>query len=138
MEFAKERVENFAHIGDAGSLHGDAEAAAAALQLPLDGPAYQPGEIFVAGLKKMRIKTWRGGMQMNQMETPAQELEYVPHSATTVEELEKLVAEKEAEVKALYQAASDMFTVRSTQVQVFIKAPRSRGSPAHLGNALKQ
>lgn len=50
---AAKRLESFAFVGLADDLHSSIELAAATLERPLDGPAYVPGELFIAGVKKV-------------------------------------------------------------------------------------
>jgi xylose isomerase len=45
LEFAKDRIRSFTHIGTTDQLYPSIESAAASLGLPLDGPAYSGGEV---------------------------------------------------------------------------------------------
>lgn len=45
LQIALQRLERFVHVGDTGQLYESAEAAAAALGLDLNGPAYSPRQV---------------------------------------------------------------------------------------------
>ena len=45
LDFAKDRIRSFMHIGTTDQLYPSFESAAASLGLPLDGPAYGGGEV---------------------------------------------------------------------------------------------
>ena len=117
LKFAKERLEKFAHVGVVDDLHAGLEVAAATLGLPLDGTAYAPGELFVPGLKKLRMMTWQGGMKPGQGDSTAVEVEVPHHGATTVEELEELIVKQEAEAQRLYDIAYDQFMVSCLKIR---------------------
>lgn len=45
LDFALKRIEKFTHVGATDRLFESVESAAAALNMPLDGPAYGAGEV---------------------------------------------------------------------------------------------
>jgi hypothetical protein len=57
FKYAAKRLESFAFVGLGEDLHSSVEVAAAALERPLDGPAYVPGELFIPGVKKVKVRT---------------------------------------------------------------------------------
>jgi hypothetical protein len=57
FKYATRRLDSFAFVGVGEDLHSSAEVAAAALDRPLDGPAYVPGELFIPGVKKVKVRS---------------------------------------------------------------------------------
>lgn len=111
LEFAKKRIDSFAHVGITEDADSSTEVAASLFSLQLDKPAFIPGEKYVKGLKKIKTLSWKGGMKMNDMKSTPIELEGETHTATTIEELRAMLADKEKEAQELYDMGYKMYMV---------------------------
>lgn len=111
FNYAVKRLESFAYIGLGDDLHSSAELAAAALNRPLDGPAYAHGELFIPGVKKVKVMSFTGGMKPEEASTPAKELDVEGHDAMTIDEVKAEIERKEEIAKKLYDETYDLFMV---------------------------
>lgn len=101
------------HVGISDDFHDSIELAAAELDRPLNGPAYAPGEVFIAGVQRLRVMTF-SRMPKKADESPIVEVAVPAFPLASVEELKAMLGKVEAEEKQLAEVANAMVKVRAS------------------------